>query len=69
MEHLFIVVYRTAGGKWKPEPYGVCEDRKMAEKMIEVAVHKGETFEFAIVEGSIVNPAQMAEAEAALGKF
>ena len=44
MEHLFIVIYRCEGGKWKPEPYGVCEDRRMAEKMIEVAKHKGRNF-------------------------
>ena len=70
MEHLFIVIYRREGGKWKPEPYGVCEDRRMAEKMIEVAKHKGETFEFAIIEGwLIVSPETMAEAEKRLGKF
>lgn len=69
MGHLFIVVYRLEGGKWKPEPYGACEDRRMAEKIIEVAKHKGETFEFAIVEGAIVSPETMAEAEARLGAF
>ena len=69
MEHLFIVIYRLEGGKWRPEPYGVCEDRGMAEKMIEVAKHKGETFEFSIVEGTIVSPETMAEAEARLGVF
>ena len=69
MEHLNIVIYRLDGGKWRPEPYGVCEDRRMAEKMIEVAKHKGETFEFAIVKGLIVSPETMAEAESRLGKF
>ena len=69
MEHLFIVIYRYEGGKWKPEPHGACEDRRMAEKMIEVAKHKGETFEFSIVEGPIVSPETMAEAEKRLGKF
>ena len=69
MEHLFIVIYRCEGGKWKPEPHGVCEDRSMAEKMIEVAKHKGETFEFSIVEGPIVSPESMEAAEARLGTF
>jgi hypothetical protein len=69
MKHLYIVIYRCGGGKWKPEPHGVCEDRAMAGKMIEVAKHKGETFEFAIVEGPIVSAETMAEAEARLGAF
>lgn len=52
---VYIVIYRFqyAGAKWKPESSGVCEDRSMAEKIIEVARHKGETCEFAIVEGEL----------------
>ena len=57
MEHLLYLVAST-GAKVQSgnqNRTASCEDRRMAEKMIEVAKHKGETFEFAIVEGPIVS--------------
>ena len=69
-EILYIVVYRTSKtGKWTALCDGEMPERRMAENLIEIKKHQVPSWEFAIVEGPITNPAEMAEQEAALGQF
>jgi hypothetical protein len=71
MERLFIVVYRNAASKrWTAISEGELPERRMAENFIECKKAAGwSSYEFGIVEGPIVNPEQMAEAEKQLGTF
>lgn len=69
---LFIVVYRDKGGRWKAISEGEFDSRRLAENFIECKRATGwkkESWDFAIVEGPIVNSEDMAAQEAALGVF
>ena len=69
-ESIFIVIWRTGKtAKWQPASDGVLESRRLAENYIELKKAVGNRLDFAIVEGPIVSPELMAEAELALGKF
>jgi len=69
MEHLYIVVKKLKGQHWRCEE--IFEERRLAENFIEckMAVDTEPKWQFGIVDGPVVNPAEMAEQEAALGKF
>jgi hypothetical protein len=65
MEHLFIVLCRASSQyRWMPSPDGVFESRNLAEQHIERANANFRSMEFAVVEGPITNPGEMAEAQA-----
>lgn len=70
-EHLYIVVYRAdAESRWKAINEGEFESRRLAENFIECKKVTGwHRFQFGVVEGPIVSPETMAEAEERLGKF
>ena len=68
-EHLFIVLWRDTRGIWHAEGNGVFTERRLAENFVECKKAAGETFKFAVVEGSILRPETMAEASARLGEF
>ncbi len=65
MDHLYIVVYKThKDGKWNSLCDGEFEERRLAENLIEIKKAQRSAWEFAIVDGPIVSPKSMAEAEA-----
>lgn len=71
-EHLYIVIWRSKIQEcraWRAESEAVFTERRLAENFIECKLAASNQWEFAIVEGPIVNPDQMAEAEARLGAF
>ena len=70
MDQLYVVIWRfpkASNPKWKAS--AVYSERRLAENFIECEKERGETCEFAIVEGPIVNADEMEKAEAALGAF
>ncbi len=70
MDHLFIVVHRVGGkGPWRTDE--VFEEKRLAEnfKEIKELLDTEPKNLYAIVEGPIVSPETMAEAEARLGAF
>ena len=69
MERLYIVVYRHKGERWQEKVNGVFNERRLAENFIECSKSTGFGGEMAIVEGPIISPETMAEAEARLGAF
>ena len=70
MEALYIVIYRySSTERWQPKDQGVFEDRKIAEGFRDALQFINPHAQYAIVEGPIVSPETMAEAEARLGKF
>lgn len=71
MEMLYVVVYKlNLEDRWRVMSDGEFTERRLAENLIECKRATGwHLFRFGIVEGPIVNPKQMAEAEAALGEF
>jgi hypothetical protein len=69
MEQLFIVVWRYGKTPWRSALGGVFKERRLAENLIECQKAAGETCDFAIVEGPITNPRQMAEQEALMPTF
>jgi hypothetical protein len=68
-EHLYIVIYRHPGEKWREKTAGVFESRRLAENYIECCKATGFNGQLAWVEGPICTPESMAEAEARLGDF
>ena len=68
-EILYIVVTRDVGGPWKEKVNGVFTERRLAENYIECCKASGYSSQFGIVEGPIVSPETMAEAEQRLGAF
>lgn len=68
-EHLYIVIWRDSRKVWHAEPNGVFTDRRLAENLIECKKAAGESYKFAIVDGPIVCPETMEEAEKRLGAF
>ncbi len=68
-EHLYIVVYRNPREPWQAKTNGIFTERRLAENFIECSKATGFAAEMAIVDGPIVSPETMAEAEARLGKF
>lgn len=70
MEHLYIVVYKSGdSAPWRGLHEGEFYERRLAENFIECKRAQGYNWRFAIVDGPIVSPEGMAEAEARLGKF
>ncbi len=70
MEHLYIVIWRLNDtAKWRPEPDGVFESRRLADNLLEIKASQGSSMQYAIVEGPIVSAEAMAEAESKLGAF
>jgi len=70
-ERLYIVVYRSNDlDRWRSLSEGEFPERRLAENMIECKKAVGwRNFQFGIVEGPIISPETMAEAEARLGAF
>ena len=66
-EQLYIVVYRHPNEPWREKTNGTFPTQRLAENFIECSKATGFVGEMAWVGGPIVNPAQMAEAEAKLG--
>jgi hypothetical protein len=61
---VFIVIWRTqSNSTWYAEGKGVFSERRLAENYIECAKAVGSTLNYAIVEGPLTNPAQLAQAE------
>lgn len=69
METLYIVIYRQKDGPWKSQDNGVFTERRLADNFAECLNTQFETIEHVVVEGPIVSPDAMAEAEARLGAF
>lgn len=70
MEHLFIVAHRVGGkGPWRTDE--VFEEKRLAEnfKEIKELLDIEPKNIYAVVEGSIVSPKTMDEADARLGPF
>ena len=51
---LYIVLWKDSRGNWKPESGGVFSERRIAENLVECKKAAGETYTFAVVEGSIL---------------
>ena len=69
METLYIVVYRASEkDPWQEKTGGVFTDRRLAENFVEILRAQRFGPLLAIVEGPIVCPEDMAEAEARLGQ-
>jgi hypothetical protein len=69
MEHLYIVVRKVGSNPWRS--HAVFQERRLAKNFIECEQARDDEpkWQFGIVDGPVVNPAEMAEQEAALGKF
>ena len=68
-EHLYIVIWKNSRGAWQPEAGGVFSEQRLAENLVECKKAAGETYEFAIVEGSLLTPETEEEAAVRLGQF
>jgi hypothetical protein len=67
-DNLYIVIWRAGEGKpWQAAYEGVHSSRRLADNHMELQKVQKTGLEYAIVEGPIVSPAQMAEAEATVG--
>jgi hypothetical protein len=69
-ESLYIVIHRYPGkGPWRADE--VFTEERLARNQIEIKrlLDTDPKYEYAYVVGPIVNPEQMAEAEARLGPF
>lgn len=70
METLYIVIYRyNKNARWQPKTDGCFGDRNIAEGFKLALENINPEWEYAIVEGPICSPADMAEAERLLGTF
>jgi hypothetical protein len=72
-EMIYIVIYRgKSQNKWHGESNGVFEGpdaERLAHNYVECMNRQSESLTYAVVRGPIVNPVDMAAAEAALGAF
>ena len=66
-DNLFVVIWRLAPEPWRLAK--VFDSRERAEFYLGLIKIDSASFEYAIVDGPIVNQEQMAEAEAKLGAF
>lgn len=69
VEHLYIVVWKVEDGPWMANDV-IYDTREDAEKAVEKEKRTfGGSISWAIVDGPIVSPETMAEAERRLGTF
>jgi hypothetical protein len=68
-KQLYIVIWRYSGQPWRAELGGVFTERRMAENLIECKKAAGESYEFAIVDGTILTEETEAAATERLGAF
>ena len=68
-ETLYIVVYKTGKEPWMEKVHGTFTDRRLAENYCEILRSQNPTTQYGIVEGPVVSPETMAEAERRLGEF
>lgn len=67
---LYIIVYRHSNKeRWQEKTNGTFTDKRLAENYVEILRSQNPTTQYGIVEGPIVSPESMAEAELRLGKF
>ena len=70
METLYIVICRSGKrGNWSAVCEGLFDCFRLAENLVECKKAAGSTLDYAIVEGPITNPKQMAALESELAAF
>jgi hypothetical protein len=66
-EHVWVILWKTTKGSWQIG--GVAYTPQERDELLRWVTIDGLGFQYAVVEGPLTNPREMAEAEARLGKF